>query len=218
MCPLCRRRKGKRYCPAIGEKICAACCGSKRRVEIACPEDCVYLTGAHAAAWEGRVTEHERDMRRLAPFVQELSDDAARLVFLALTGVGALGSRDVSLDDARLADALATLAKTCDTRDSGLVYEHRADDPRVQAVVDELEALLHASPETADGSAGDWPRPAARSGDVASAVKAMAAAVAAARRENAGDRAFVETAERLAARFGSPVSREPDTGPLIVEP
>jgi hypothetical protein len=56
-CPLCLKRKGRRACPAKGAAICPHCCGTKRRVEIDCPEDCVYLEGGHAGAWEGRETE-----------------------------------------------------------------------------------------------------------------------------------------------------------------
>ena len=105
-CPLCRQRKGKRACPAKGELICAACCGAKRRIEIDCPEDCVWL-GAHAGAWEGRATERTRDLRRLAPHLERLSDAQARLLFLSLVGVTALRGRRRDLDDELLLEATA---------------------------------------------------------------------------------------------------------------
>jgi hypothetical protein len=216
-CPLCRRRKGKRHCPAKGESICAACCGAKRRVEIDCPEDCAYLTGAHAGSWQGRVTEHERDMRRLGPYVSHLEDEAARLVFLALTGIGALGARDPALDDARVVAALETLRKTSQTRETGLVYEHRAENPHVQAVVEELDALLKAPLSTADGDSDDAGR-TARPAEVAATLDAIGTAIAATLAEQAGPRAFVETAGRLAARFGSPVVKPEPEAPLIVRP
>jgi len=76
-CPLCRQRKGKRACPAKGELICAQCCGTKRRVEIDCPDDCTWL-GGHAGTWEGRETERTRDLRRLAPSLERLSEAQAR--------------------------------------------------------------------------------------------------------------------------------------------
>jgi hypothetical protein len=214
-CPLCRRRKGKRLCPAKGARICAVCCGSKRRVEIDCPEDCGYLTGEHAGAWAGRVTEHERDMRRLAPHVAALSDAAAQTTFLLLSGVAALAAREPDLDDARLETALETLRQTSRTRESGLVYEHRAADPRVQAVVRELDALLRA-PLAADSELGDEPR-AAPPADAAAALGALVSALASTRAERAGARAFVETAARLAGRFAAPASRQPARS-RIVEP
>jgi hypothetical protein len=92
-CPLCAQRKGRRACPAKGAAICSACCGSKRRVEIACPSDCVWLDGAHDAGWEGRETERRRDARRLGPHLQRLSREQADLFFLALVGLGAMRSR-----------------------------------------------------------------------------------------------------------------------------
>jgi len=69
-CVYCHGRKGKRDCPALAGKICAACCGEHRRVDIHCPDDCAYL-GAHEGyqqermldrvprAWMGRLVRYE---------------------------------------------------------------------------------------------------------------------------------------------------------------
>lgn len=43
-CSLCRKRKAKRKCPALGKSICSLCCGSLRGKEINCPDNCVFLT------------------------------------------------------------------------------------------------------------------------------------------------------------------------------
>src|SRR6185437_3901085 len=45
-CPICEKRKPKRFCPAKGEKICAICCGTYREVTIDCPVDCPHLIAA----------------------------------------------------------------------------------------------------------------------------------------------------------------------------
>ena len=52
LCPLCRQRKARRPCPAVGHSICSVCCGTKRQREIVCPPSCVYLSSAreHPAA------------------------------------------------------------------------------------------------------------------------------------------------------------------------
>jgi len=55
-CVYCHRRKGKRECPALDGKICAACCGEHRRVDIRCPGDCPYL-GAHEGYQQGRMLD-----------------------------------------------------------------------------------------------------------------------------------------------------------------
>ena len=46
-CPICQKRKGARFCPAQGERICAVCCGTEREVSIDCPADCPHLISAH---------------------------------------------------------------------------------------------------------------------------------------------------------------------------
>jgi len=42
-CASCEARKGKRNCPSLGNVICSQCCGTKRKKEIDCPEDCFFL-------------------------------------------------------------------------------------------------------------------------------------------------------------------------------
>ena len=59
-CLHCRNRKGKRECPALRGKICAACCGEYRLVEIACPSDCIYLQA-------NEEYQHRRVLDRVPP-------------------------------------------------------------------------------------------------------------------------------------------------------
>ena len=42
-CVYCRKRKGKRVCPALDGLLCPQCCGIHRLREIACPSGCAYL-------------------------------------------------------------------------------------------------------------------------------------------------------------------------------
>ena len=56
-CVHCRGRKGKRACPALNGKICSACCGEHRLVEIQCPSDCQYLD-AHETYQRRRTLNH----------------------------------------------------------------------------------------------------------------------------------------------------------------
>ena len=146
-CPLCLKRKGRRACPAKGASICPHCCGTKRRVEIACPDDCVWL-GAHAAAWDGRETEHARDVRRLAPHLQGLTEAQARLFFFALVGTTGLRARRPELTDRLLHEAVEALAKTVETRERGILYEHPADDLRAQSLVHEIRSMFEAKDES----------------------------------------------------------------------
>ena len=73
-CPSCGRRKGRRDCPALRASICTICCGTKRLVEINCPETCVHLTSAreHPAAVVKK--QQERDVAQLLPTISHLTE------------------------------------------------------------------------------------------------------------------------------------------------
>src|SRR5437762_13286709 len=45
-CPICHKRKAKRFCPARGDSICSQCCGTEREVTIDCPSDCPHLVAS----------------------------------------------------------------------------------------------------------------------------------------------------------------------------
>lgn len=216
-CPLCARRKGKRHCPAKGAAICAACCGSKRRVEVACPDDCPYLTGSHAGSWDGRETEMRRDARRIGPFLETLDEEEeAPLVLMTLASLPAVRARVRGLDDAVLHQALGALAKTVATREKGILYEHPAEDALTAAAVRELSGLYEVKEE--DGSIV---RP--RDASLLRVLEALQKAVESTLREASGPTAFLDTATRLAGRMmaeagGPPPAAEPPAPRLIVPP
>ena len=81
-CPSCGRRKGRRDCPALRASICTICCGTKRLVEIDCPETCVHLTTAreHPAAVVKK--QQERDVAALLPSISHLTERQHQLFFL----------------------------------------------------------------------------------------------------------------------------------------
>lgn len=210
-CPLCRKRKGKRTCPARGAAICSQCCGTKRLVEIACPSDCVYLTGAHAPNWEGRAADRERDQRRLGPHVSHLTERQLQLVLIALAGIAGIRVRH-ALDDPLLLEAVVALRKTIDTRASGVLYEHPTGDARARELVQELAGIFEAR-----DAQGAVQRPDDK--DLGAALRALEGAVAATLREKEGPQAFVETAIRLAGRLGAaPAPPTEPSKPLIIEP
>lgn len=207
-CPLCRERKGKRACPAKGEPICAQCCGSKRLVEIDCPAECVYLTGAHAPAWEGRETERVRDMRRIAPYVQGFSETQGHLFTIALVGLHGIRARHRDLSDRLLLDAVSALRKTFETRSHGILYDHAAEDLRAQGLVHDLRSLFEAKDEAGKTVTPD-------DADLLRVLLGLEAALGAALREG-GSTDFLDTATRIADQM-----RRESAGrraPVIVTP
>jgi hypothetical protein len=176
-------------------------------VEIACPDDCVWL-GAHASGWGGRETEHARDVRRLVPHLRGLTEAQARLFFFALVGATDLWASRPELTDRLLHEAVKALAKTVETRERGILYEHPAQDLRAQSLVHELGAVFEAKDE-------EGRRQAPPDRDLAAVLKALQSAIGECLQEEAGPAAFLETAGRLAGRSAAP--RGP-ARPLIVQP
>lgn len=209
-CAACDHRKGRRACPAKGASICSACCGSKRRVEIDCPSDCVWLEGAHAASWDGRETERRRDARRFAPHLQRLSREQTDLFFLALVGLGAMRARHRDLDDALLSAAVAALRKTVETRQRGVLYDHPPEDLRAQGLVLELRGLFEARDERERPVFPD-------DRDLGPVLAALDDVVTEFRRSNEGRTSFLDTARRL---VGAPAATAAPAAEsrLVLEP
>jgi hypothetical protein len=202
VCPLCRERKGKRHCPARQAAICSACCGARRLVEIDCPADCLYLTGAHAPAWDGRETERLRDGRRVAPHVEGLSDPQQRLFLMGIAGIAEMGRARRELTDTLLAQAIEAARKTLETRERGLLYDHPVEDLRAQGALHDLRDVFERRDEEGRPIAPD-------DRDLLPTLRALEAAVRGTLREQAGATAFLETAMRFAARFGQQLRGSP---------
>jgi len=128
-CPICEKRKAERYCPAKGEKICAVCCGREREVTISCPADCAYLVAAHRYE-----DAHKRALPADTPFLEErvpqdiLYTHQQLMAALAFQ-VAKFASNQPSTADPDVLAALAALAGTYKTLQSGLLYERVPDIP-----------------------------------------------------------------------------------------
>lgn len=123
-CPLCVTRPAKRRCPALNQAICPVCCGTKRLVEIRCPDDCVYLAAArrHPAASVQR--QHELDVALLLPAMAGFTDRQSRFFFL-FQSIALRHPADAlrPLLDADIAEATAATAATLETASRGVIYE-----------------------------------------------------------------------------------------------
>lgn len=62
ICLKCRKRKGKRLCPALGGALCNLCCGLLREKEIHCPHSCRFLS-QHRPYQEKRILEKKANRR-----------------------------------------------------------------------------------------------------------------------------------------------------------
>jgi len=140
-CRLCEVRKPRRYCPGVRGDICSPCCGVEREVTISCPLDCEYLLEAR---------EHEKlpeidpaqvphqEIKLTEEFLEEIDalvqSIAQMLLTSALQTPGAV--------DRDLQGALDAMIKTYKTRESGLIYESRPDNPIAGMVQQRLQAEI----------------------------------------------------------------------------
>jgi hypothetical protein len=142
-CPVCDRRKPRRACPALGQTICAVCCGTKRLIEISCPSDCVHLTVAreHPAAVVRRQQEH--DVALLMPALRSLTERQHQLFFLFHSVIARHTPEGFArLNDDDVAAAAAATAATLETATRGVIYAHAAESPIAQRLSRELTAML----------------------------------------------------------------------------
>ena len=143
-CPLCRRRRAGRACPALGHRICAVCCGTKRLAEIDCPRDCRYLVASQAHPPAVIQRRQERDMLFVLPMFHELTGRQQELVLL----IQGLLQRDrdatPGLRDVDVEHAVRALAETYETASRGIIYEHVAG----VASAERLSAVIRTLIET----------------------------------------------------------------------
>jgi hypothetical protein len=214
LCPLCRTRKARRSCPALGQTICAVCCGTKRLTEIACPSDCVYLASAreHPAAVVRR--QQERDVALLLPTIQHLSERQYQLFFLFQTAIARHKPEGFArLVDEDVAEAAAAMAATLETAARGVIYEHGTQSLVAQRLVTELKALLT---ELREQGAKVY------DGETAIVLRAIEAGAREARtRVDGGDVAYLTLMTRLLQQNSTQPSTEPAAptgGPTLIVP
>ncbi len=130
ICPICNKRRAERYCPAMGEKICAIDCGTEREVTIDCPIDCSYLVAAHR--WEQSHPKPLAEGEVPFPDVSFPPDLIhTRQAMLSMLGYTVLifAADQRSLTDSDVFAAVQALAETRRTLLSGIYYEKPPEIP-----------------------------------------------------------------------------------------
>jgi hypothetical protein len=82
-CTRCKKRKAKRFCPALGTSLCSLCCGQIRQKEIHCPPNCPYLS-KHTPYQEKRIIEKKAASSHRPSYKEENTFEDERLAWLAL--------------------------------------------------------------------------------------------------------------------------------------
>jgi SpoVK/Ycf46/Vps4 family AAA+-type ATPase len=142
-CPLCRQRRARRSCPALGESICPVCCGTKRLVEIRCPETCPYLSASREHPPASVQKQQQRDVTALLETMQGLSEPQQQMLFVLLGVVRSQhGDPLRPLRDEDVAEAAEALASTLETAARGVIYERQAQSLPAQRLLTDLKAEL----------------------------------------------------------------------------
>ena len=143
ICPICQKRKAKRFCPARGDSICSVCCGTEREVTIDCPSDCPHLIASRTHDYERK----EIDWTKL-PFRETKIDPSLVLsrnsgVLNALVyAICQYASEDRALVDSDVEAAIGALVDTYRTLASGIYYENPPDYRLQRELYDRLRAAV----------------------------------------------------------------------------
>jgi hypothetical protein len=142
-CPLCGQRKARRDCPALARSICSVCCGTKRLVEIDCPDDCPHLASARANPAAVVRKQQDADAALLMPTIQHLTERQYQLFFLLHSVIARHRPEGFArLVDDDVAEAAAAVAATLETAMRGVIYEHTTQSSIARKLAGELQALL----------------------------------------------------------------------------
>lgn len=143
-CLSCNIRKGRRECPALGGMICSQCCGSKRGVEIRCPDDCQYFGEAMGRKWfdlfypAWAEIKGEEERKALFDSVQICFPLVIFLQRRLLEILFELSERE---DDTVL-ESLQLLRDGYQAVSKGIIYEPSSTNPAVKTILREMRELV----------------------------------------------------------------------------
>ena len=175
VCPLCGTRRARRGCPALGQQICAVCCGTKRLVQIRCPSDCAWLASAREHPPAASVRQQQRDVGTVVQFMRDFSERQSQLFVLITTFLVRYETPDLpALLDDDVAEGMSALAATFDTASRGVIYDHRPASVLAGRLTTALKPLLA---EAGQGAGSAFERDAAvvlrRIGEAVGDVRAL---------------------------------------------
>jgi len=159
-CPLCGKRKQKRHCPAKGAMICPVCCGEKRGVEIACPADCQYFVEGQRYQ-QDKVTRRRIKREGVRSYVRkaELYKKNPELFLRIELAIAASYRADTGIVNADVVKAFDLVSKTLTTEKSGLIYDHKSENPLANDLAERILASIRemnqAMRQGGDGGGGE---------------------------------------------------------------
>jgi len=126
-CPICHKRKVKRFCPARGDNICAVCCGTEREVTIDCPADCPHLVASRKYDEGRRQVDWSNIPFSDVHISNEFAQSHAVLLMTLISSIWGYAREHRQVVDTDAIGALQALAESYRTLTSGLYYEKPPD-------------------------------------------------------------------------------------------
>jgi pyruvate/2-oxoglutarate dehydrogenase complex dihydrolipoamide acyltransferase (E2) component len=206
-CPLCRQRRAKRACPALGHSICTVCCGTQRLREIDCPSSCPHLAAARAHPPVASRRQHDADIQALMGGTGRLSQGQLQLFFL----IQSYFLRPAPADappavDAEVAEAAGAVAAVFEARSRGVPRAPQASSAGGRRMAAELQGVLE---EAGRGGGVRFDREVA---DVLRAIERTAAPPAEA---PGGQRRYLELVARV---FQEGTAEAGQQAPAVLRP
>ena len=143
-CVSCNQRKGRRECPALGGLICTQCCGSKRGIEIKCPDDCPYFGQAMGKKWfdlfypAWSSVKNEKERNALFNSV----NTCFPLVIFLQKGLLGIALELADPKNEYLLEALKLLEAGYQAEGKGIIYEPISTNLNIQTVNREMKELV----------------------------------------------------------------------------
>jgi len=151
-CPFCRKRRGKRSCPARQTKICTVCCAHLRGQEIRCPADCPHLSESKRYSRKRMEPIRDSEMARRGKKIAEVGEAVIQLVFELESRIRELTKSFPDLTDPDIKEGLENLRSTYETLDKGIIYNFSSPSPRVQALIRDLQKLVEEKQKALDAA------------------------------------------------------------------
>jgi hypothetical protein len=131
-CSKCKKRKGKRYCAALGDYLCNLCCGLLREKEIHCLQNCTFLK-RHRPYQEKRFIEKKQPS--LPPPEKDILSDErmAWLAFHAEVPLKECGEKRESFTDRDALLALEYAKEKIEKEKSLLIVPEDRNKPKNEA-------------------------------------------------------------------------------------
>ena len=127
VCPICHKRKAKRFCPAKGENICSLCCGTERQVTINCPADCPHLMASRQYDYEHKEIDWSKLPFGESKMQPSFLDEHEGLVAALAYAVCLYASENRALVASDVLTSIGSLVDTYRTLSSGIYYEKPPD-------------------------------------------------------------------------------------------